>query len=217
MIKKIIATILLAISAVGATKFYGKLEKNKPKTKEKLEETIDHNNLDSSNAENVVNDADGISRNLNILRRIENIKEEDVGDFMGKFKDRSDKFFEEDIYELPGMAEKKESIDKIGKQLGEDKRDKKKEKVIVVETSKWLFKHFKELYFTTKKFFKGRIYNYYDKKDQDSEEKPNQENQDNGDILKNIEDKAGKKIINKVNDLLSDEKAEENEEKKDQN
>lgn len=177
--KRIIAICLIAFTALGGGKIYQKLEANRPAAVKNLTdkaESLGYKTASNAGVTNGIDSIDGISRDLDIFRRLENLDEDTVVSYYSRFQDRSEKFFDDDIYELPMFEKYKdsESVKETRKQLGMDKIDKKKQKENGIRIFRWVFGRAKEAYvFVREDILKGRVYNHFKNNSEENVDKTN--------------------------------------------
>lgn len=177
--KRIIAICLIAFTALGGGKIYQKLEANRPAAVKNLTdkaESLGYKTASNAGVTNGIDSIDGISRDLDIFRRLENLDEDTVVSYYSRFQDRSEKFFDDDIYELPMFEKYKdsESVKETRKQLGMDKIDKKKQKENGIRIFRWVFRRAKEAYvFVREDILKGRVYNHFKNNSEENVDKTN--------------------------------------------
>lgn len=169
----------MAFTALGGGKIYQKLEANRPAAVKNLTdkaESLGYKTASNAGVTNGVDSIDGISRDLDIFKRLENLDEDTVVSYYSRFQDRSEKFFDEDIYELPMFEKYKnsESVKETRKQLGMDKIDKKKQKENRIRIFRWFFRRAKEAYvFVREDILKGRVYNHFKNNSEENVDKTN--------------------------------------------
>lgn len=179
ILKRIIAICLIAFTALGGGGIYNKLESNRPAAIKNLTnkaESLGYKTASNAGMANGVNSVDGISRDLDIFRRLENIDEDTIVSYYSRFQDRSEKFFDEDIYELPMFEKYKdsESVKETKRQLGMDKIDKKKQKENGIKIFRWVFRRAKEAYvFFRENVVKGKVYKHFKDNIEDNVDKLN--------------------------------------------
>lgn len=196
--KRIIAICLIAFTALGGGKIYQKLEANRPAAVKNLTdkaESLGYKTASNAGVTNGIDSIDGISRDLDIFRRLENLDEDTVVSYYSRFQDRSEKFFDDDIYELPMFEKYKdsESVKETRKQLGMDKIDKKKQKENGIRIFRWVFRRAKEAYvFVREDILKGRVYNHFKNNSEENVDKTNNLDNEMSDRAKEAADNLEK-------------------------
>lgn len=123
-----------------------------------------------------------------IVNKIDNLSEDDVAKYYGNIEDSINNFTENEIYEIPFFAERREAAEKRSKELGLGTGDREKAKKNNQAIIKIIFRYTKKGYHTVKDF----LYSLSDSNGSDMKD------QSNVPVKNSIETKRKSEAINNL-------------------